>query len=116
MANEAQKYSGSDKMLSVTKPIQFFAFAWGTTVALLATAMWNDPFQKTLGRDGMLLFSGTFAAVLLAVLGLFTLILYKHGEALGTDSRPDPPPGLSETREPAGKIPEAVVAAGDTSA
>jgi hypothetical protein len=101
MAQEPEKYDGSNRMLAVKRPIQFFAFAWGTTIALVAAAMWNDPFLTTLGRDGMLLFAGTFAAVLLAVLALFTLVLYKRGEAF--DSRPhgEQPSELAATREPA---------------
>jgi hypothetical protein len=109
MGQESEKYNGSDRMLAVKRPIQFFAFAWGTTIALLAAATWNDPFLTTLGRDGMLIFAATFAAVLLAVLALFTLVLYKRGDAFDSTSHAEPPSKLEANREPAHELVGAAV-------
>jgi hypothetical protein len=66
-------------ILSVKKPIQFFACSWITTVLLMGVVLRNESTVSTLGREGVLVLAAVLAAVLLAVLRTF--VLWHRGEA-----------------------------------
>jgi|GEM_PF-4304158 len=72
--------------LLVREPLQFVAWAFSLSIAVLLAAMWNNTVVTTLDRAGLIWLIGIIAFVLTGVLLLGALIVWRQSDRSGRGS------------------------------